>query len=284
MAVFTNRATLTYASGTVNSNIVTGELTTPLTVTKTSLSETYRTGDTITYLVNLTNTGTAALTGLTVTDDLGAYSFGSGTLVPLDYTAGSVRYFVNGVLQPAPTVTAGPPVVFSGIAVPAGGNAQLIYQATVNAYAPLGAEGTVTNTVTVTGGGITTSVTAENTVTASMLPELSIVKSASPLTVAEGDTLTYTFTIYNYGPVEADAAQNVIITDTFDPILRDITVSYNGTAWTAGTDYTYSEATGLFTSARGAITVPAATYTQDETTGRYVTVPGSVTLTISGRV
>lgn len=284
MAVFTNRATLTYANGSVDSNLVTGELSTPLTVTKISLSETYRTGDTVTYLINLTNTGTVALSGLTVSDDLGAYAFGDGTLVPLEYTAGSVRYFVGGVLQTAPAVTGGAPLVFSGITVPAGGNAQLIYQTTVNAFAPLGADGAIRNTVTVTGDGLTAPVTAENTVGASALPELSIVKAAAPLTVSAGETLTYTFTVYNYGPAEADAAQNVVITDTFDPILRDITVTYNGTAWTEGTEYTYSETTGLFASTAGAVTVPAATYTQDAVTGRYVTVPGSSTLVVSGLV
>lgn len=284
MAVFTNRATLTYTGGTVNSNIVTGELTTPLTVTKTSLSETYRTGDTVTYLINLTNAGTVPLTGLTLSDDLGAYAFGTGTSVPLEYAEGSVRYFVNGVLQTAPTVTAGAPTTFSGITVPAGGNAQLIYRTTVNAFAPLGADGTIRNTVSVTGGGLTAPVTAENTVTASTAPELSVVKAATPLTVSAGETLTYTFTVYNYGPTEADAAQNVVITDTFDPILQDIAVTYNGTVWTAGNEYTYNETTGLFSSTAGAVTVPAATYTLDAATGRYVTVPGSVTLVISGRV
>ncbi|MEI3048770.1 MAG: hypothetical protein V8T65_12065 [Roseburia inulinivorans] len=51
------------------------------------------------------------------------------------------------------------------------------------------------------------------------------------------------------------------IIDTFDPILSNIAVSYNGTALAAGTDYTYNEATGLFATTAGRITVPAAAYT-----------------------
>ena len=45
MATFTNQATLTYNGGTVNSNIVTGELVQVLTASKTAAAESYRTGD-----------------------------------------------------------------------------------------------------------------------------------------------------------------------------------------------------------------------------------------------
>ena len=60
----------------------------------------------------------------------------------------------------------------------------------------------------------------------------------------------------------------MVITDTFAPVLNNLTAALNGTAWTAATDYTYNEATGTFSSTAGAITVPAATYTQDSTTER----------------
>ena len=64
MATFTNQATLTYNGGTVNSNIVTGELVQVLTASKTAAAESYRTGDLVTYVVQLRSTGAAALTGL----------------------------------------------------------------------------------------------------------------------------------------------------------------------------------------------------------------------------
>ena len=75
MASFTNMATLSYNGSQINSNVVTGELQDALTVTKTAVSGSYRPGDTVTYVVTLTNTGTA-LTGLTLTDDLGGYTAG----------------------------------------------------------------------------------------------------------------------------------------------------------------------------------------------------------------
>ena len=64
MATITNQATLTYNGGTVNSNIVTGELVQVLTASKTAAAESYRTGDLVTYVVQLRSTGAAALTGL----------------------------------------------------------------------------------------------------------------------------------------------------------------------------------------------------------------------------
>ena len=106
MASFTNQATLTYNGGTVNSNIVTGELVQVLTASKTAAAESYRTGDLVTYVVQLRSTGAAALTGLTVTDTLGTTNFpatgGTVQLTPLTYQAGTLRYFMNGVLQTAP--------------------------------------------------------------------------------------------------------------------------------------------------------------------------------------
>lgn len=73
-----------------------------------------------------------------------------------------------------------------------------------------------------------------------------------------------------------------VVTDVFSPILQDISVSYNGTAWVAGTDYTYDAATGQFATVAGKVTVPAATYTQDAATGVWTTAPGSSTLTVTG--
>ena len=74
------------------------------------------------------------------------------------------------------------------------------------------------------------------------------------------------------------------MTDTFDPILTNLTVSYNGNAWTEPTEYTYNAATGEFATVAGQITVPAATYTQDATTGAWVVNPGVGTLIVTGTV
>ena len=284
MAIFTNQATLTYLGVNTLSNIVTGEMLDTLTVTKTAVTDTYTVGDALTYVVALTNAGSTCCNTLTVTDDLGAYPFGTETLVPLTYVAGSVRYYVNGVLQPTPTVASTSPLTFTGITVPAGGNAILVYSAIPNAYAPVGTGAEIVNTVSVDGACIVTPLTATETVTAANNGNLAITKAMTPTTVTEGDTLTYTLTIENYGTEPIAAVDGAVVTDTFDPILTVTGVTLNGTPLVAGTDYTYNNVTGAFATLSGALPIPGATAVQDPTTGVWTLVPGTATLTVTGVV
>ncbi len=282
MATFFNQATLTYNNNVTSSNIVTGELLEVLSVTKTAVPATYAPGDAVTYVVSIVNAGPAAYTGLTVTDDLGAYTVGETTAVPLTYTDGSIRYYQNGVLQAAPTVSGENNLVIEGITVPAGGNAMLIYSATANAFAPPTEDGEIVNTVTV-NGSISTPVTASETISAQSEPRLTITKAVSPDTIVENGRLTYTFIIQNSGNTPAIATDNLVVTDTFDPILDITNVTYNGVTLTEPADYTYDETTGLFQTVAGRLTVDAATFAQDET-GRYVVSPGIGVLTVTGTV
>ena len=284
MATFTNRATLTYNGTVVNSNTVTGEIREVLSATKRALVDTYTADDTVTYIVSLVNTGSEAYTDLTLTDDLGAYAQGGNTLYPLSYVDGSVSYYVNGILQPTPVVTDAQPLTVTGITVPAGGNALIIYQAEVNEFAPLASGSTVVNTASITGGGLTQPVTASETITVGDSAQLSITKSLSPDVVEEDGQLTYTFVIRNFGNAPIVATDNAVVSDLFNPILDPITVTFNGAVWAEGTNYTYDTATGLFETVPGPITVPAATYAQDPVTGVWTVVPGVSTLVVTGTV
>ena len=282
MATFSNRATLSYSGGTVNSNIASGEIIEVLSASKTAVVDVYSQGSEITYAINIVNSGTSAFTGLTLTDNLGAYTFGTETLVPLDYVEGSIKYFVNGTLAPTPAAVAGPPLVISGISVPAGGVVTILYTVSTNGFAPPLADGTIENTAIVSGGGIE-DITVTETITSENAPILDITKSVSPTTVEENGRITYTFTIRNVGNADATAEDNIILTDTFDPILSDIAVTYNGEVW-AATNYTYNETTGEFATTSGVITAPGATYTQNPVTGEWETNPGTVIITISGTI
>ena len=283
MAIFTNQATLSYNNTVTTSNVTTGELLEVLSVTKTALQSTYGPGAAVVYFIQLVNTGTVPFTALTVSDDLGAYDFDGATVTPLDYVDGTLRYFVDGVLQSTPTVTAGPPLTVSGITVPAGGSALLVYEAQPNAFAPGGAGAAITNIATVSGGGLSAPLTADATVTAASAPYLTISKSLCPLTVTENGQLTYTFWLQNSGSAPAVATDNAVITDTFSPILSGLTVTFNGEVWTEGVDYTYDEATGAFATLPGRITVPAATFTQNAS-GVWVSEPGTAVLRVTGTV
>ncbi len=255
-----------------------------MSATKTAVEGSYVPGGRVTYVVTLRNTSGSALNGVTVTDDLGGYTLGGNTVYPLSYVNGTATLFIDDVPQAAPTVVAGPPLVFSGISIPADGDAVLVYQADVTAFAPPTADSTIVNTVTVTGDGITTPITATEAVTVQTAPELTISKSITPAQVTDNDRVTYTFIIQNTGNAPVAATDNAAITDTFDPILTALTVSFNGTAWTQGVQYNYNEATGLFTTAPGQILVPAATYTQDPVTGAYTVTPGIATLAVTGTI
>lgn len=282
MPTFTNRATLTYNNESINSNTVVGEIVEVLAVTKTAVGGEYSPGNTVVYAVSIVNSGTSAFDALTLTDDLGAYTFGTRTLYPLTYEEGSLLYYVNGSLRPVPTVNAAPPMTVSSISVPAGGNATVIYAARANEFAPVDTGDIITNTVTVSGAGVGEDVSAVETVTVSEKADLTITKALSPDTVPQNGVLTYTFTIENTG--NTAASDSVVVTDTFDPILSNITVTYNGTPWSSPESYTYNEATGEFATVPGAITVPAATFVQDITTGVWSTTPGVVVITVTGTV
>ncbi len=282
MAVFQNQATLTFGDNTVNSNIVTGEIVEVLTLTKASLNTSYSVGDTVTYIISVVNSGSTPFTGVSVTDDLGSYTFGTQELTPLSYIDGSAVLYVDGTAQPVNADATDSQVVFSGFTVPAGGNALISYRATVNSFASPEDGADIENTATLTAAGLTSPLTATATVPALSEPVLSITKAVCPDTVPENGQLTYTLTVINTGAEAAN--EGVTVSDTFNPILTNITVTYNGTPWTEGVNYTYDETTGAFTTLDGQISVPEASFTQDAETGVWTVDPGSAVIKITGTV
>ena len=265
MATFFNQATLSYGDNVTNSNVTTGEIISGIGLTKTAASTSYGAGDGVSYVVTLVNTTGTDRTGVSITDDLGVYTVGATSVVPLTYVDGSVLYYQNGVLQAAPTVTAGTELVISGITVPANGNVTLVYEATANNFAPLAAGSDITNTVTSGDESATATVPVREEA------ELTIAKAICPAVVSDNGELTYTFVIQNSGNLAADAADNVTVSDTFNPALSGITVTLDGNPLALGTDYTYNETTGVFA-------------TQDPVSGVVTTTPGVAVLTVSGTI
>jgi hypothetical protein len=101
--------------------------------------------------------------------------------------------------------------------------------------------------------------------------------------VPENGTLTYTFVMQNFGNTAAVATDDVVVTDNFDPILENLTVTLDGTVLAEGTGYTYNAATGAFSSAPSVITVPAATFVRNDD-GTIAVTPGEAVLTVSGTI
>lgn len=280
MAIFTNRASLSYNNTVTNSNVVVGNVVETLEITKRAVVSTYALGDSITYVVTVVNSGAVAYNTLTLTDNLGAYS-SAPTLIPLTYVEGSLLFYVDGVLQPTPVVTTGNGLVVTGFNIPAGSSATFVYQVNANSFAPLDVGSSIVNLAELTGDSITEPLTASATVTPDARPRLSISKSLSPATVSENGQLTYTFVIQNTGNTPTAATDDLVVTDTFDPILNNISVTYNGDTLTLGTDYTYTN--GTFATVNGVITVPAATYYQAPD-GTWITDPGVSVITVTGTI
>lgn len=222
------------------------------------------------------------MTGLTVSDDLGSYEGENGTLVPLTFAEGAVSFFVDGILQedPLAEVTADG-LVFSDVVVPALGNTVIIYQTRVNGSAPLNAGSSITNTVTVSGAQISAPVTASSEVFTATAPSLTVTKSVTPTTVMENGTLTYDFVIENTGNAPAGEDANLVLSDDFYPILKDLTVTLDGKQLVSPADYTYDESTGEFATEAGVITVPAAEFNAAPD-GTVSVTPGVARLTVSG--
>ena len=103
----------------------------------------------------------------------------------------------------------------------------------------------------------------------------------SPNPVVCGDTLTYTIRIFNYGNT---VAENVQLSDAFDPAPANITVTRNGVIVPA-TDYTYEN--GVLTVPSNATvgdTVPPASFSRDPQTGVVSVAPGVVEYVITGAI
>lgn len=286
MASFYNQARLSFRGRVTNSNVTEGEVVSRVSITKQAVSSDYGPGDGIIYAVTLINSDSVEKNDITLTDNLGRFTppGSSDEVIPLSYVTGSVLYYQNGVLQPAPTVTAGDELIISGIDIPAGGNVLILYEVRANEYAPLGLGASITNRARITGCDLCDELSDEATIPTRNEADVSIAKAISPQTVSCGDELTYTFIIQNSGNTAVVATDNLIVYDTFNPALENIIVRLNGVELVKGVSYSYNEATGEFSTLGGAIPVPAATFVRDNETGVITTTPGVAILTVRGNL
>jgi len=243
MATYTNNATLsyTYAGGGTqqtqsNDVITTMQDVFSLTVRKTASPETYRVGENIAYLVQVTNTGSLPLTTVVLADDLA-----NGQL---SYVPGSAQ-LVDDAIVTALTPTTTDPLAFAlpqPLAV--GETVTLVYLSRVSdaLTTPLP---DITNTVTGSAAGAD-AVSDSATITAEQYASLSIVKAADRSEVAPGDTLNYSLTITNSGTLPAES---VYIEDVLPANIASVDAVYlsvDGGPETASTNYSYDPTTRLF--------------------------------------
>lgn len=283
MPTIENFATVRYTSGGVAatkvSNIAEIDLTSSVTFTKATVGTSYSEGTTVTYIMTVSNTSSAPLNSVSITDDLGTFASATGDLTPLTYVGPAVLLVDGQDASANLTVDSTSPsqLVFTIPALASGATANIIYTARVNEFAPLELDSTIVNNATLTSDSDCADGSATATVTVAPAADVSIFKQMSPNPVVCGDTVTYTIRLYNYGNI---AAENVQVIDVFDPVPTNITVSRNGVLL-VGTDYLYENGT-LTVPATPTDTIPAATFTRDATTGEVVVTPGTVEYVITG--
>ena len=287
MPTIENFATVSYTSGGITetkvSNIAEISIESAVGFTKTSLGNTYSDNSVLTYILTVTNSSASNITGSTVTDNLGTYVFNTTELTPLEYVAPAVL-LINGQdvsAQLGVDASTQGSLIFTLPNIPAGATANIIYKAQVNDFAPLALNSTIVNSSTFESNSECADANASATVSVANAANISIIKQMCPNPVICGDTITYTIKIYNYGNT---AAENVVLTDDFNPAPDNITVSRNGVLL-LGTDYTYINGLLSITSSLGeSVTVPPASFTQDPITGIITITPSVIEYTITGTI
>jgi len=207
--------------GQTDSNATADTLGAPITVngdldlqvTKTVDDATPDEGQTINYTVTVTNNGPAQATSVSLDD-----------VLPAGLTVGIVTPSV-GTNWSAPTWTIG--------TLNNGASATLDIQASVDA----GSSGsTITNTVTNVSLGQTdidaTADTLSAPVTVNSDLDLHVAKTVDDPTPGEGDSVTYTITVTNNGPIQAT---NVNLDDVFPAGVTTGPILVGGGSWAAPT-------------------------------------------------
>lgn len=286
--LISNQATISYRFGTraanAVSNIASTVLSSALDIDKTSLSEQYRIGQSLTYIITVTNNGNEDSGAINVSDDLGTFTQNGTEITPLTYV-GPARLFINGSFDSVinPDVNEND-IQFEIENIPANGNAQIIYLASVNSFASGETGSEITNTATASRAcdcPCDQNVSDSNTIILEAFADIRIVKSVCPNPVICGGELTFVFDIFNYGNVEAT---EVVLTDTFVPPLTDITVTVDGIV-IPESQYRYVNGVLTLPNAIGdEITVPAAEFVRSPINGVVTVTPGKIQITVSGNV
>lgn len=269
MATITNQASTSYqfASSsevlTTNSNVneITLENSQGLNITKTSNTNTFSSGDIITYTINITNNSNQYLTGVRIIDNLGggnlAYVLGSAKL-----TVGTLTYSVNPV--------ATNPLTFTLQQLNVGQSMTLTYNSQVIFNLPQSVQ-SITNTVQ--GIGYTSTGTingfASNTIQKKSSGDFFVTKTTSKSIVYPNQPISYYITLSN------NTSSNVVSSTTTDVLPNNFIVTSVWLKVDNNNDIELSESD--YTLVNSTITIPSgATFP--------VTVPanGKTIITING--
>ncbi len=228
-------STTTTESNTTNNSASATTAITPavvdLIINKVDSLDPVALGSITKYAITVTNSGPSAATNVVMTDTFpvgsptATFSYqGNLTIAPAD--SGSC-------VEPALNVTSGTiTCTFPDVAPGVGNSVVVTYDMRAEAIAS-GTSGTTFNGAVVNGNEPESSLANNATVnstTTRQATDLGILKTAPP-TVIPGDTLAWTLTVTNYGPVDSNGAQ---VTDTLPSGVTFVDAS-PGCAFAAGT-------------------------------------------------
>lgn len=282
-----NKATLEYKSGDASksavSNTTSVDFHGPLEIVIHTLENHYQLNDELTYQIFVTNTGTKSVNNVKVYDNLSTYEFTTAYFVtPLTYV-GPAKHFKSDTTATELTAdtSSADKVIFTIATLAAGDTALIEYKVKTNEYAPT-STGSKLNTIAKVEATDISAVTNTYELPIGSYADLLIEKSMSPDPVVDGNPLTYTFLLQNYGTLDATYT---VLKDTFTPVPQNITVTIEGTQiepdfYSIDADGKFLYPSALQTSAN--FIIPAATYVQDKETGVVTCTPGSRKVVIVG--
>jgi uncharacterized repeat protein (TIGR01451 family) len=191
-----------------------------VTIAKTGSTGTPVDGSTMTFTVSVANNGPDSAGALTVVDALPtglAYdSYGSPPGTPPSSADGVLTSVTEGLVGGVPTVTWTIPSLVSG------DSASLVLTVTVNTSSPVVNTATLSQTVPNSSGGTASSESSSFPLAPVAAANVSILKTVSDPTPADGTDVTYTLELTNAGP---DPASGVIVTDPLPTGLSCVSVS-----------------------------------------------------------
>ena len=270
-----NQATVNYTfSGSPTSitessniNVITLLDQNSITLNKYTQDTTFTPGGTVTYFVDISNTGTQYFTGVRIVDDLPNY---------LSYIPGTAILYINGQALAA-QVAATNPLTFT-LSPLAGGNSMILsYVVRVSASIPSSVT-SLTNTANGIGyaamGEATDS--SSTTITRSSSANLTITKTASESSVNFNEVFSYIITLTNSGLTNAEV-NNIVDQLPTNFNISSITLRIGSTQTTLDpSDYTLTPSNELTipSSTGPSIIVPASSASGDGTA--IITITGYI--------
>ena len=226
--VLANSATLQVASGlVVSSNSVNATVVEPRLQISKNFSALYtRPGDTVSVILQVTNTGTAPAYGVVVADPMSDSEFRSiqAVSVPLGFTFSAISN--NGITTAQFTAD-------STTVIPDGGSLTFTFQAvpkeTLEPGVTLHNTATVTTYATLPSQDLNRRIEQPVSASADLLTsytDMAIVKTDTPDPVHAGGLLTYTLTVQNNGPYDA---HQITVTDVLPAGLTFVSTGKDDT-------------------------------------------------------